>query len=434
MSYASDAIRVGLLGCGTVGGGVLTLLRERSRELASRIGAPLVVGKVLVRDLDRPRVDACERSSLTTSPSEILDDPRIDVVVELMGGEEPAYDYVRRAMTAGKSVVTGNKMLLARHGFDLVGRAEASGVDLAFEASVGGGVPIVRTLRDALSGDSVERFYGIVNGTCNFILSRMQGDSLSFGDALAEAQAKGYAEADPALDVDGHDVAHKAVVLAMLAFSAWVGGEEVPTEGIAAIEAVDHRFADRFGFVIKQLAVGRRRGETIELRVGPSLLPKAHMLANVGSVLNAVFVEGEALGPCLLSGRGAGAMPTAVSVISDLVDVSRRKLTGSPAAPPLALTARPLFPLGDLAARYYLRFTVDDRPGVLADIAGRLGDEGISIEEMVQDGHGARRAEPVSIVMITHQAREASLRRALSRIATADSVRERARVLRIEEP
>src|SRR6185437_8348574 len=265
-------IRIGLLGCGTVGGGVVRLLRANAEYIATSVGAPLEVAAVLVRDADKDRVPELDRSLLTTDPEAVLGDASIDVFVEVMGGVNPAKGFVERALDSKRSVVTANKMLLAMHGPALVERAIAKGVDLAFEGSVGGGIPIIRVLREALASDWVVALQGIVNGTCNYVLTRMRQDGLGFDEAVREAQAKGYAEADPGLDVDGHDAAHKLVVLAMLAFGARVESERVYTEGIRAIAPIDHAFAARFGYAIKHLAIGRDRGDSIELRVHPALV------------------------------------------------------------------------------------------------------------------------------------------------------------------
>jgi homoserine dehydrogenase len=413
------AVRVGLLGCGTVGGGAVQLLHENAGYLSTRVGAPLEIAKVLVRDKDRPRVPQLDRRLLTHDAEEVLGDRSIDVMVETMGGVEPTRAFVERALRAGQSVVTANKMLLALHGPELLELAARHGADLAFEGSVGGGIPIVRTLREALASDWVVSLRGIVNGTCNYILSRMRDDGQSFEDALREAQAKGYAEAEPSLDVDGHDAAHKLVVLAMLAFGARVDSKSVPTEGIRRIQPVDHRFAARFGFAIKHLALGRDLGEAIELCVRPSLVRDDSVLANVGGVLNAIALEGRALGPCLLSGRGAGDLPTAVSVVADIVDVARSRIHGTAGLDTRAiqLSARPLAPLAEARCRHYLRFPVRDEPGVLARIAGALGDCGVSIEQMVQEGQGAQAA--VQIVMLTHSARERDVDAAVSKLSGA---------------
>jgi len=426
-------VRLALLGCGTVGGGVVQLLQANAAYLASRVGAPLEVVRVLVRDPDKERVPQLDRALVTTDPEVLLGDPSIDVYIEVIGGVVPARAYVERAIDSGRSVVTANKMLLALHGPSLVDRAVARGVDLAFEASVGGGIPIVRVLREALASDWVTWLTRIVNGTCNYVLTRMQKDGLPFDAALREAQSKGYAESDPTLDVDGHDAAHKLVVLAMLAFGARVEADQVPTEGIRAIEAVDHHFAGRFGFAIKHLAIGRDLGDTVELRVHPALVPSDSTLANVPGVLNAIALEGRALGPCLLSGRGAGDMPTAVSVVADVLDVAlaRREGAAGLMTRGIQLEARPLAPLGDVETRFYLRFPVFDRPGVLARITGALGDARVSIEQMVQEGRGGE--GPVQVVLLTHRALERDVSSALERIGTADFVARPARVIRVQE-
>jgi homoserine dehydrogenase len=323
---------------------------------------------------------------LTTNPEDVLGDPEVDVVVEVMGGETPAYDYIRRAIDAKKGVVTANKMLLAGRAHELVQRAVDRGIDLAFEASVGGGIPIIRLLREALASDSVESLYGIVNGTSNYILTRMREDGLPFGQARVQAQAKGYAEADPTLDIDGHDAAHKMSVLAMLAFGVKVDHSKIPTEGIRAIEPIDHRFADRFDFVIKHLAIGKDQANRIELRVHPTLVPKRSVLANVFGVLNAIYLEGRALGPCLISGRGAGDMPTAVSVVADIVDVARSLLAGAAGLSTrgISLDERPLVPLGEIETRYYLGSPVRTGRASLSRFAGALGEHGVGIEQMVR--------------------------------------------------
>lgn len=430
-----EPVRVGLLGCGTVGGGVLRLLADNARYLGERVGVPLSVERVLVRDLDKDRVPECRREWLTTNPDDVLGDPRIELVVEVMGGEAVARGLVERALDAGKAVVTANKMLLALHGPALLARAVEHRVDLAFEGAVGGGIPIIRTLRDALASDWVESLAGIVNGTCNFVLTRMRHDGLSLEAAIREAQDKGYAEAEPSLDVDGHDAAHKLVVLAMLAFGARVDAGAVSVEGIRGIDAEDHRFAERFGYAFKHLAIGRDRGESIELRVHPTLVPKSSVLANVSGVLNAILLEGRALGPCLLSGRGAGDLPTAVSVVSDILDVARSIVAGVAGLSTrgIAVAPRPLLPMGDVEARYYLRFGVADRPGVMARLAGALGETGVSIEQIVQHGLPDAGGGPVEVVMVTHRAREGAVRSALAAIAAEDFARREPKLFRIED-
>ncbi|MGK3992892.1 homoserine dehydrogenase [Sorangium sp. So ce1024] len=441
-------IQIGLLGCGTVGGGVLRLLAENSGYLAERAGVPLVVKRVVVRDLEKERVAALDRSLLTTSAEAVVDDPSIDLVVEVMGGETPARALIERAIDRGKGVVTANKLLLAAHGPALLARAAARQVDLAFEGAVGGGIPIIRTLRDAFASDWVERVTAILNGTCNYILTRMRDTGASFDAALREAQQLGYAEADPTLDVGGHDAAHKLIVLAMLAFGAQVDSDEVHTSGIRTIEEADHRYADRFGYTIKHLAIGRDLGDSIELRVHPTLIPKQSVLANVSGVLNAVLLEGRAVGPSLVYGRGAGDLPTAVSVVSDILDVARSIASGVAGMQGRGMSIKPrrVRPLSETVSRYYLRFAVEDRPGVMGRLAGALGDAGVSIEQIVQQGPskasqaaasagGAGAREPgVDVVLITHDAQEGLVRSALDAIAREEFLREPPHLFRIEEP
>ena len=436
-SMRKEPIRIGLLGCGTVGGGVLRLLSENARYFTERLGVPLEVRRILVRDLGKERVAECERRLLTSSPADVIDDPAIDLVVEVMGGEDPAGALIERAMARGLGVVTANKMLLALQGPALVEAAIERRVDLAFEGAVGGGIPIIRTLREGFASDWVESLVAIINGTCNYVLTRMREGGQALDAAIREAQQKGYAEADPTLDVDGHDAAHKLVVMAMLAFGARGDPAAVSTEGIRGIDEADHRFAERFGYVIKHLAVGRDRGDAIELRVHPAFVPKASMLANVSGVLNAVLLQGRALGPCLVYGRGAGDLPTAVSVVSDILDVARSILSGVSGMQTraIAMSPRPMLPLAEIHSRYYLRFPVADRPGVIARLAGALGDAGVSIEQIVQEGQ-ADDGRPVDVVIITHRAREGAIRAACASIQAGGELPlllSPARMLRIEE-
>jgi homoserine dehydrogenase len=430
-----STVRVALLGCGTVGGGVLRLLRENSSFLASRVGARIEVTHVLVRDPKKQRVEECKSDWITTDPEVIFADKSVDVVVEVMGGEQPAERYITRALGAGQAVVTANKLLIARHGPKLVADAIARKVDLAFEASVGGGIPIIRTLREALASDSVSSVHAILNGTSNYILTRMRDAGLSFGAALKEAQDLGYAEAEPSLDVDGHDAAQKLIVMAMLAFGAQVDPAGMLVEGIRALDEIDFRFAERFGYTLKHLGIGHDRGERVELRVHPALVRKTSVLANVDGVLNGMFVMGRALGPCLLVGRGAGDMPTAVSVVADLVDVARARMGGEPGLMTrgIQLKARPLLPNEDVETRYYLRFDVADHPGVVGAIASTLGTEGVSIEQMVQDGRARGAEHGVPVCILTHSCREGSVRRALAGVQSKAFLKGAPRLIRIEE-
>jgi len=427
-------VRISLLGCGTVGGGVLRLLEENKSFLALRAGGDIEVTHVLVKSPNKPRVAECKKEWITTDPDVIFNDPRVDVVVEVMGGEHPAYDYIERAIAAGKGVVTANKLLIAKHGPQLVEKAISSRVDLAFEASVGGGIPIIRTLREALASDSVASVHGILNGTCNYILTQMR-EGMSFAVALKQAQELGYAEADPTLDVGGHDAAQKLVVMAMLAFGASVNAADIMVEGISEIEEVDLEFADRFGYRIKHLGIGYDRGERVELRVHPALVRKNSVLANVDGVLNGVFVEGRALGPCLLVGRGAGDMPTAVSVVADIVDVARSRIEGQPglATRGIQLKERAVLPIEEVETRYYLRFAVGDHPGVLGHIASALGAEGVSIEQMVQEGRALEADGAVPVCIITHRCSEGAVRKAVKAIEGKAFLKGTPRILRIED-
>ncbi|HVK67004.1 MAG TPA: homoserine dehydrogenase [Polyangium sp.] len=428
------SIRLGLLGCGTVGGGVLELCAANARWLEGRVGAPLEVRRVLVRDPRKERVVACDPRWITTRPEDVVDDPEIDVVVEVMGGEGAALELVERAISAGKGVVTANKLLLAKHGPRLVDLAIARGTDLAFEGAVGGGIPIIRTLREAFASDWVERLVGIVNGTCNYVLGRMREGGLGLDEAVREAQAKGYAEADPSLDTGGHDAAHKLCVLAMLAFGARVPASALHVEGIEGIEERDHRYAERFGYVIKHLAIGRDFGDVIELRVHPTLIPKTSVLANVSGVLNAILLEGRALGPCMLYGRGAGDLPTAVSVVSDILDVGRSIVAGASGllTRGIAMGPRPLEPQEDVETRYYLRLSAPERPGLMARIAGGLGELGVSLEQMVQPERPVTPGDPVDIVVLTHVAREGNVTAALERMRAEGLFAAPPRLFRIE--
>ncbi len=429
-------IRVGLLGCGTVGGGVIRLLRSNASYLSARVGEPIDIARVLVRDPAKDRVPELDRSRITTNPADVLGDETLDVVIEVMGGVDPARAHIRAAIASGKQVVTANKMLLALHGGELLELARKHGVDIAFEGAVGGGIPVIRVLRDSLASDTIDSLAGIINGTSNYVLTRMRQGGLSFDDAVKEAQAKGYAEADPTLDVGGGDAAHKLVVLSMLAFGARLDGVKVSTEGIDTIEAIDSAFAERFGFVVKQLGIAKLKGDgpdaPLELRVHPALVAKDAPLANINGVLNAVEIEGRALGPCLLSGRGAGDLPTAVSVVADLVDVAIAKKTGVSGnmTRAIRLNERKLSSMDDVVTRYYVRFTVFDRPGVLAHITGELGQRGVSIEQLVQQGRGDENV-PVDVVMLTHEAKESALQGALAAIAKSDYVARPPRMIRV---
>ena len=431
-------IRIGLFGCGVVGQGVMRLLHEHAANIEGRLGSSIEVRRVVVRDLARERGPHVDRAILSSDPDSILNDPEIDVVVEVMGGLDHAEQIVRRALADGKAVVTANKALLAERGTGLFDLAATKGLDLYFEAAVAGGVPVIRVLREALTSDRVASLRGIVNGTSNYILSRMQDADLDFDAALKEAQELGFAEADPTLDVGGGDAAHKLTILANLAFGTHVALQELPIEGIDTVTATDMQFAKRFGFTIKPLAVARQLTDgSLDLRVHPALVGRTKVLASISGALNAVYIEGAALGPCMLSGLGAGALPTAVSVVSDIVDVGRNLLAQAggrvkPQVQPHADSEQPrVRSILEHHCRFYLRFSVRDQSGVLGELASVLGAHRVSIEQMVQEGHG--QDEPVSVVILTHPALEGDIRTALATIDALPSVFSPTRALRIEE-
>lgn len=431
-SLPGKPIRVALLGCGTVGGGVLDLLSTNQATITERVGAPIEIAHVLVRDPNKVRSRAAEGLRITTDAESVFRDPDLDVVVEVMGGEEPARSYIERALSQGLAVVSANKYVIAQHGAALLEKAQSGRVDLAFEASVGGGIPIIRTLREALTGDQVLSLHGILNGTSNYILTKMKQEGLSFATALKQAQDLGYAEADPTLDIEGHDAAQKLIVAATLAFGSRLTPDQISVEGITALDAVDFSAAERFGYAIKHLAIGRDLGDAISLRAHPTFVPKSSVVATIDGVLNCVFIQGKALGPCLLVGRGAGDLPTAVSVVADLVDVSRSRREGARGLSTRAIVARPrkLLPLAETVTRYYLRFDVDDTPGVLGTIATALGRHGISIAEMFQEDTSD--SQPVSVLMITHETREGDLVSALEEVRSAPFLKS-CRFIRIED-
>jgi homoserine dehydrogenase len=430
-------IHIGLIGFGTIGTGVIKLLQRHQGQIRARLGARLVLARVADIELRRDRGVRVDRKLLTSDAGELMNDPTIDVVMELMGGYEPARRFVLHAIRNGKSVVTANKALLAVHGAEIFAAAEQGGVDIGYEASVGGGIPIIRTLKEGLAGDRNRAIYGIVNGTSNYILSTMTQQGGEFAAVLGEAQKQGLAEADPTYDVDGIDAAHKLALLIQLAFGTAVRFADLPVEGIRHVSQRDIGFAREFGYVVKLLAIAKQDGDEIEARVHPTMVPSKHLLADVNGAYNAIFVQGEALGATMYFGLGAGMMPTATAVLADLMEVARNLLNGSrgriaPLGYPLAQQRRvPLKPMDDLISEYYLRFMVVDRPGVLAKISGILGRHQISIASVIQREreHGAS----VPIVIRTHEARERDLRRALQQIDRLAVVRAKSVVIRIED-
>ena len=423
---------VGLLGCGTVGAALVALLAERADVVEARTGLRLEIVRVAVRDTARDRGLGLDPSVFTDDPAAVIADPGVDLVVEVMGGVEPTRRYVLDALDAGKPVVTANKELIAAAGAELFAAAETAGVDLLFEAAVAGGIPLVRPLRESLLGEPISRVMGIVNGTTNFILTKMTEEGAPYAEVLAEAQALGYAEADPAADVEGLDAAAKCAIIASIAFGVEVTSAQVPAEGITAVRAVDIRFAARKGYVIKLLAVAERLADgAVSARVHPVLVPETHPLAAVRDSFNAVFVEGAAVGQLMFYGRGAGGGPTASAVLGDLVDAGVNQARGHHAT---VGTLRPavVAPPDQLTSEYYISLGVTDRPGVLATVAGVFGDHGVSILSMEQEepdpDDGAPRPQ---LLFITHAAADRDVRATPDALAELDVVERVGSVMRV---
>lgn len=425
---APRELTVALLGGGTVGSQVARLLRESADDLAARAGGRLRLVGVGVRDASKPREGI--EPELLTDDLAALASSGADVVVEVMGGIEPARTLILAAMEAGSSVVTANKALLAEDGGTLHAAAEKHGVDLYYEASVAGAIPLLRPLRESLAGDKVRRILGIVNGTTNFILSKMDEDGADYADVLAEAQALGYAEADPTADVEGYDAAAKAAILAGLAFHTRVRGEDVHREGITSVSAQDVAAAREMGFVIKLLAIAELADDEkgVVVRVHPSMVPLTHPLAGVRGAFNAVFVEAESAGDVMFYGRGAGGAPTASAVLGDIVAVARHRLAGSRGPGESTYAHLDVLPIGDATTRYYVNLDVADRPGVLAAVAQAFADNGVSIQNVRQDGHG----DDARLVVRTHTASDSALAATIERLRSNDAVRNVVGVMRVE--
>jgi homoserine dehydrogenase len=427
----SDALRVALLGCGVVGSQIVRLLHEQADDLAARVGVPLELAGVAVR---RPgkHTDIPE-DLLTTDAASLVVRDDVDLVVEVIGGIEPVRTLLLAALASGKSVVSANKALLAEDGAALHDAAAAAGVDLYYEAAVAGAIPLLRPLRESLAGDRITRVMGIVNGTTNFILSRMDATGAGFDEALAEATTLGYAEADPTADVDGFDAAAKAAILAGLAFHTRITASDVYREGIGDVTAADLASAKAMGCTVKLLAICERtRGaagaEHVAVRVHPAMIPRTHPLAAVGDAFNAVFVEAEAAGSLMFYGRGAGGAPTASAVLGDLVAIARNRVNGSRGAGESAYAALPVQPMGEVATRYHVALDVSDEPGVLAAVAGTFAEHGVSIQTVRQEGRG----HAATLVLVTHSATDAALADTVDRLAGMSFVRRVASVMRVE--
>jgi len=431
-------INVGLLGIGTVGGGTFTVLQRNGEEISRRAGCAISMKAVADKDLDKARAMVGERAVVTANAYDVVDNPDIDIVVELIGGTTIARELILRAIANGKHVVTANKALLAQHGNEIFAAAQKKDVMVAFEAAVGGGIPIVKSLREGLSANRIQWIVGIINGTSNYILSEMRDKGASFGDALTEARRLGYAEADPTFDIEGIDAAHKLTIMSAIGFGIPMQFSAAYTEGISRLTQDDIHYAEEFGYRIKLLGITKRKAAGIELRVHPTLIPERHLLANVEGVMNAILVKGDAVGQTMYYGAGAGAEPTASAVIADLVDVARM-LTADPehrvphlAFQPDQLSDIPILPMDEVETAYYLRLRVVDKPGVLANITGILADLGISIEAMMQKEPHKGEVN-VDIIMLTHLTVEKQVNAAIARIEALPVVAGKVTRIRLEE-
>lgn len=425
-------ITVGMIGLGTVGSGALRILQENAELIRHRVGVPIEVTKIAVRDLKRDRGLKLSQGVLTDNPAGIVEDPNIDIVVELIGGYEPAKDLILRAIARGKHVVTANKALLAVHGAEIHEAARRNSVSIGFEGSVGGGIPVIKALREALAGNRILSIYGIINGTSNYILSKMTDEERSFADVLAEAQRAGYAEADPTFDVGGIDTAHKLAILVNLAFGAHVSLDEIYTAGITSISPLDIDFGKELKYTVKLLAIAKMHNGQVEARVHPTMVPDEYAIAKVGGVYNAIQIVGDACQDIMLYGRGAGSMPTGSAVVADIMDIGRqilmepsRKLPAAEDRPALQLR-----PMDSITSLYYFRFMALDQPGVLSQISGILGRHRISIAQMIQ--RGRKEGGSVPLVIMTHTALERDIQKALIEIKSLECVTEEPVLIRVE--
>ncbi|MEE4263295.1 MAG: homoserine dehydrogenase [Desulfobacteraceae bacterium] len=430
-------INIGLLGCGTVGTGVAKLLIENRDLLTARVGANLKLKWVADIDIETDRGIQFPAGVLTNDAQKVLNDPEVDMVIEMIGGEGIAKDLMLQAINNGKHIVTANKALLAAHGNELFAAAARKGVDLAFEASVGGCMPTIKSMRESLVGNHIRSMSGILNGTCNYILSKIEAEGVAFEEALAEAQRQGYAEADPTLDVGGFDTAHKIAILAALAYGMEINLKDVYVEGISIITPLDIEFARQFGYRIKLLAISKFQDNRVEARVHPTMIPIKNLLASISGTVNAITISGDAVGDILLYGHGAGMMPTASAVVSDIVDIARNILSGTTRRiPPLSyqresISRIPVLSIDDLVTHYYFRFAALDRPGVLSTISGILGKYDISLQSVHQKGRKTNGSVP--LVMLTHRAKEADVKQALAEISDLNVVSDEPVLIRIED-
>jgi homoserine dehydrogenase len=438
-------VNLGIIGGGTVGGGVFQAIQRNGALISSRLGVRLHIAKIAVRDVNKPRPVKIPPAMLTTDRLGVVNDPAIHLIVELVGGTATAREVVLSALRLGKPVVTANKALLSAHGEELFAAAQSCGTNLYYEASVAGGIPIIKVLREGLIGNRITRLYGIVNGTCNYILTRMKLEGADFGDVLAEAQRLGYAEAEPSLDVDGHDAAHKTGILASLAHGFWVNPNQIYVEGIRHISKLDIQFAGQLGYTIKLLGIVKKSARPgasqrkpngcapVQVSVYPTLVPNTHVLASVNHVFNAIYVRGDVVGDTLYYGRGAGQDATASAVLSDLADAALDLKCGTRSRiPPFVPHEREgaVLPIGEVVARYYVRLSVVDKPGTLARIAAILGRSKIGISSVIQpEGHAG---ESVPLILMLHDANNATVTRALARIGALSVVKAPPLMIRVE--
>ncbi|NLO89935.1 MAG: homoserine dehydrogenase [Clostridia bacterium] len=424
------SIKIGILGLGTVGSGVVEVLNKNGSDIEKKVGRKIEIKDILVRDISKKRKTEVPQHLLTTNPDDILENPEIDIVVEVMGTIDLARQYILKAFENKKSVVTANKDLIALHGKELFEAAEKAGRDLLFEASVAGGIPIIRPLKECLSGNRFTRIMGIINGTTNYILTKMSRDKMEFDDALAEAQRLGYAEADPASDIEGLDAARKIAILASIAFNSRVTYEDVYVEGITKINSYDIRYAEELGYAVKLLGIAKEADGELDVRVHPVFIPKSHALAAVSDEFNAIFVEGDAVGEAMFYGKGAGKLPTASAVVGDIISAARNLSFGMPGRVGCTcFYSKKIKPIQEIESKYYLRLLVEDRPGVLASIAGVFGNSNVSIASVIQKRIEKDMAE---IVLVTHTVKEANLRDALKIIEGLTIVGNIGNVIRVE--
>ncbi|MDZ7805111.1 homoserine dehydrogenase [Thiohalophilus sp.] len=432
-----EAVKVGLLGLGTVGGGTVNVLQRNAGEIARRAGRGIRITHAAARDLDKPRICDTSGIELTTDPLEVVNNPEIEIVIELIGGDGLAKDLVMQAIEQGKHVVTANKALIAKHGNEIFAAAQKKGVMVAFEAAVAGGIPIIKAIREGLAGNQIQWLAGIINGTGNFILTEMRDKGREFEDVLKEAQELGYAEADPTFDVEGIDAAHKLTILSSIAFGIPLQFEATYTEGISNITREDVAYAEELGYRIKHLGLTRRTDKGVELRVHPTLIPERRLIANVDGVMNAVLVMGDAVGPTLYYGAGAGDEPTASAVVADLVDVVR-VLTTDPenrvphlAFQPDAITDLPILDIAEVETAYYLRMQAEDKSGVLAEVTRILGERDISIEAIIQK-EPMEGSDKANVIMLTHVVRESKMNEAIEKIEAMNAIHGNVTRIRVE--